>query len=91
MDSIDLMDSTSYGKAAKNKLAPVHENFRIYSAEWLGDRPEEWEVMKVTGMEYRAAKSGPNKGKLVIPVKGTQRTAYVTMEEMDQFKKGDAK
>ena len=40
--------------------------------------------MKVTGAEFREAKSGPQKGKLAIMVKGTQRSAYVTREEMNK-------
>lgn len=79
------MENTSYGKAALSKLAPVAENFRIYEAGWLGDKPGEWTVMEVKGMEFRAAKTGPNKGKLTVPVAGTKRTTYVTKDEMRAF------
>ncbi len=79
------MENTSYGRAALSKLAPVAENFRIYEAGWLGDKPSEWTVMEVKGMEFRAAKTGPNKGKLTVPVPGTKRTVYVTEDEMRAF------
>ena len=91
MDNLDLMDATSYGKAARQKLAPVSDNFRIYQAGWLGNKPSDWTVMEVIGMDFREAKSGPNKGKLVVPVKGTKRTAYVTVDEMRQFEPETAK
>lgn len=77
-----IMESASYGKAALERFGPVPENFRIYAAGWLGDKPEEWRVMGVTGAEFRAAKSGKNKGKLCIMIPGTKRTAYVTREDM---------
>lgn len=80
----DPMMQTSYAKAAMKKFGESHENFRIYCAEWLGDKPSEWEVMKVTGAVFREAKKGKNKGKLCIMVKGTQRTTYVTDKEMDE-------
>ena len=81
----DIMATISYGKATLHKLAPTPENFRLYEAEWLGDKPSEWTVMKVTGAEFREAKTGPNKGKLTVRVKGSKRTAYVTSEEMKAF------
>lgn len=81
----DPMGGTGYGKAALQKLSPTPENFRLYEAEWLGDKPSEWTVMKVTGAEFRAAKTGPNKGKLSVMVEGSKRTAYVTKAEMRAF------
>ena len=81
----DMMAEHGYGKAALQKLAPTPENFRLYQAEWLGDKPSEWTVMKVTGAEFRAAKTGPNKGKLSVMVEGSKRTAFVTEAEMRAF------
>lgn len=78
----DVMAEMSYGKAALQKMAPTPENFRLYEAEWLGNKSSEWTVMKVTGAEFREAKTGPNKGKLSVMVKDSERTAYVTHEEM---------
>lgn len=71
-------------------MAPTPENFRLYAAEWLGEKPKDWDVMKVTGAEFRVAKSGPNKGKLSVMVEGTKRTAHVTREEMRVFAATDA-
>lgn len=81
----DVMAETGFGKAALQKLAPTPENFRLYQAEWLGDKPKDWDVMKVIGAEFRPAKTGPNKGKLTVMVKGSQRTVYVTKAEMRAF------
>ena len=78
----DFMAALSYGKAALKKLSPVGTHFRLYRAELLGERPDEWTVMKVTGADFRHAKSGPNKGKLSVFVTGSQRSAYVTRAEI---------
>lgn len=78
----DVFADEPYGKVALKKLAPVPANFRLFSAGWLGEKREDWDTMKVTGAEFRAAKSGENKGKLAVVVKGTQRSAYVTRSEM---------
>ena len=78
----DVFAEQPYGKAALQKLAPVQENFRLYFAGWLGDDTRDMSVMEVRGAEFRAAKSGRNKGKLSIMVPGTKRTVYVTKSEM---------
>ncbi|MCE9984184.1 hypothetical protein LZ656_17570 [Leclercia adecarboxylata] len=59
----------SFGKAALLKLPPLPANFRLYEAETLRNG----KGMKVTGAEFRVAESGPNKGKLCIPVPGTHK------------------
>lgn len=82
---IDVFAQHSFGKAALQKLAPTPDNFRLYQAEWLGDKPNERHVMRVIGAEFRAAKTGPNKGKLSVMVEGSKRTAYVTKVEMQAF------
>lgn len=82
---VSIFAGMSYGVIALQKLAPVHPNFRLYAVAWLGDKPSEWTVMEVKGAEFREAKSGSNKGKLSILVKGTTRTAYVTQKEMDEY------
>ena len=81
--SKDLFAQQPYGKIALAKLAPVPANFRLYQAGWLGDKPGDWEVMKITGAEFRVAKTGKNAGKLSILVKGSVRSTYVTRAEMD--------
>lgn len=72
-----------FGQLALQKLAPVPENFRLYAAGWLGQRPEDFTVMEVTGAQFRAALRGPNKGKLSILIPGTKRTVYVTRAEIE--------
>ena len=76
----DLFAQQPFGVAALAKMAPVPENFRLYSAGWVDDKPE---VMRVVGAEFRAAQSGPRKGQLVIIVHGTTRTALVTRAEIE--------
>ena len=76
----DVLAEQIFGKLALKKLGPVGENFRLYCAEWLGDQRV---VMKVSGAVFRVAKSGKNKGRLSIMVKGTKQTAYITAEEME--------
>lgn len=80
--TIDIFRQHSFGKAAIQKIGPVSENFRLYQAGWLGEKPQDFDVMKVIGAEFRVAKSGKNKGKLCIMVPNTKRTAYVTKAEM---------
>lgn len=78
---IDAFKDTSFGKAALRKIGTVSENFRLYEAGYMEEKPADFSVMKVTGAEFRAAKKGPNKGKLSILVEGTRKTVYVTKEE----------
>lgn len=74
----DIFASTSFGKAALKKLGAVPENFRLYSAGWLGKKPEDWKEMRVNGRVFRASKSG----KMDIPVPGTIQSVIVTLDEM---------
>lgn len=80
-------NEASFCKAALKKLAPVAENFEIYSVGWLGDKPEDWTVMECKGAVLREVKTGPRKGQYRIIVKGTERTVYVTREDMKEFQK----
>ena len=82
---IDFFAKHSYGKLALQRMAPISENFRLYEAGWLGKKPEDWNVMKVTGAVFRKAKTGPHKGKLSIMIKDTQRNVHLTREEMQAF------
>lgn len=82
----DVFAEQSYGKAALKKLAPVPENFRLYEAGWLGKKPKDWKTMKVSGAEFRTAKTGKNAGKLSILVKGSVRSVIVTKDEMRAFR-----
>jgi len=79
--AVDVFAEQSFGKVALKKLGKVSENFRLYRAGWLGKHPTR-DIMEVTGAEFRAAKSGPNAGKLSIKVNGSDKTVHVTKEEM---------
>ncbi len=78
----DIFAEALYGQVALKKLAPVPANFRLYSAGWLGEKPADWTTMKVTGAEFRVAKTGKNAGQLSIMIEGTRRDAYVTRQEI---------
>lgn len=80
--TIDVFADTVYVMIAVeklNKLSSLPENFRLYECGWLDDTRQ---VMRVTGAEFRAAKTGKNKGKLSVMVPRTKQTAYVTAEEI---------
>lgn len=80
--SVNIFKEQSFGKVAMFKIGEVPENFRLYEAGWVGDDPRKSNVMKVTGAEFRVAKSGINKGKLSVRIPGTIRTVFVNSEEM---------
>ncbi|MEX3555316.1 MAG: hypothetical protein VB131_01375 [Burkholderia gladioli] len=89
----DLFAEYPFGKIALEKINPQSPNFRLYSAGWLetGGPPETWEVMEVSGAEFREAKSGPNKGKLAIVVPNTKRTVHVHVTEIRAYEAGRAR
>ena len=62
-------------RKAMRKFAPAPRNFRCYLSECLGTGKNS--VLKITGSEFRAAKSGPRKGELVVPIKGTERVCFL--------------
>lgn len=84
----DLFAEFSYGQIALDKIKPANPNFRLYSAGWLETNggPETWEVMEVTGADFRPALSGKSKGKLTIMVPNTKRTVHVHVSEMKAYK-----
>lgn len=45
----DMMRDYPPSMAATKKLGGVPEGFAFFAFEWLGDRPEEWTVMKCSG------------------------------------------
>lgn len=81
----NIFDDTAYGKAALKKLEPIADGFMLFKCGWLGKKIEEMTVMPAKGAVFREAKSGKNKGKRCIIVKGTERTAFVTQEEIAAF------
>jgi hypothetical protein len=83
------MNDTVFGRVFLKKVAAhegkLPENFFVYEAGWIeAGPPELWNTMRVTGSQFRAAKTGPNKGEICIPVKGTEYVMCVTKEEMRQ-------
>lgn len=82
----DVFAEYSYGKIALRKMGPVDPNFRLYLAGYLG-KGNERDCMEVKGAVFRHALRGPNKGRLSVMVPGTEKTAYVTADEMRVFDK----
>ncbi len=78
--STDVFSQTSYGKVALTKMGEVPEDFRLYECGWMDT---ERSVMEVIGAEFRKAKSGKNKGKVSILIKGTEQRVLVTAKEME--------
>lgn len=79
---VDFFARQGYGKVALRKFGNVSENFRLCEAGWIDKDPKSRSVMEVIGAEFRIAKTGAYKGKLSVLIKGTERTVYVTAEEM---------
>lgn len=73
----DIFAEQPYGQLALKKMGKVPANFRLFEAAWLPEGPPPWNTMKVTGAEFRAAKTGPNKGHLTIELPGTRRSVYL--------------
>ena len=70
---IDAMDTTSYGKAALRKFGAVPGGFHVFSAAWIGDKPEDWKQMRVIGAQFQSKRRVP----------GTTMTTIVTREEIE--------
>lgn len=70
----DVMDKTSYGRAALKKFGAVPEGFHIFKAAWIGERPEDWERMVVTGAQFNGRRRIPH----------TTMQTVVTREEMEK-------
>lgn len=84
----DIFAEQSYGKVALAKMKPQNPDFSLYFAGWLGDY-NTTDTMEVRGAVFREAKSGPNKGKLVIKVPSSDMTAYVTVADMKSEEEKD--
>jgi len=85
----DVFADTAFGKLALRKMQPVPENFRLFEWGWMEERPEDWQTLMVRGAEFRKAKSGPRKGKLAIKLKGTERTVYLSKEQIKKESTGN--
>ena len=90
----DVFANCGYGKLALeklNKLSPLPENFRLYYGGWLIGSKNDVDVMELRGAEFRHAKTGKNKGKLCIMIKGTERTVFLSCEEVRSSSENDRK
>lgn len=84
MSHLAQMQDDGVTKAALAKLAPVADNFMVYLYSWEGDINDRRNcVMKLTGAVFREAKRGPRKGELCVMVKGTERSTYLSPDEID--------
>jgi hypothetical protein len=68
----NLMDTMTYGLAARRKLGAVPPDFHVFRAEWIGATPEDWKTMRVTGAQFCGRRRLP----------GTTMSVIVTREEM---------
>jgi hypothetical protein len=73
----DLMDKTSYGKAARQKFGAVPDGFHVFAAEWIGDGPTTWTAMRVKGAQFTGRRRVP----------GTTMETIVTKQEMSAHHK----
>lgn len=88
--SAAMFEKSATGQIVIKRLAEagtvLPKNFRFFSLGWIEKgKPSEWNTMKIEGAEFRAAKTGPRKGQLVIELKGTRRDFYVTKEEIREY------
>lgn len=87
MSHLLQMQDDRVTRAALAKLAPVAPNFLVYLYSWEGDTTDRRNcVMKITGAVFREVQRGPRKGQIGIIVKGTERSTYLTPDEVDAAK-----
>ena len=90
--ALEMMATYPPSIAATKKLkAPLPDGFIWYAFEWLGDSPDEWEVMKVKGCITRVAKSGKNKGNPILIRGEGKKTVYITAAEIKEAAHGITK
>lgn len=77
----DLMDKTRFGVVAMRKFGAVPDGFHIFQSQWLGNKPEEWDRMRVTGAVFKGAWRMP----------GTTMATIVTRAEMDALKEQEGR
>jgi len=82
--TIDVFAEQPFGKVAMDKMINVSNNFRLYEAGWFGGRNQR-NMMKVSGAEFRQAKSGENQGKLSVMIKNTKQTVFIANTEIDSY------
>ena len=87
--ALEMMATYPPAIAATKKLkAPPLDGFVWYAYEWLGDSPDDWDVMKVEGAMTRIAKAGKNKGEPIICRGQGKMTVYITAAEIKEAAHG---
>lgn len=81
-DEDDAFGGSAIERAMINKIGKVQDNFRVYSAGWIGRTPDDWKSMSITGALFEPITRGPRKGRMLKPVVGTKQTVTVTREEL---------
>lgn len=87
-----IFERLSNGGAGRQKLErelsrELASSFYFFRGELVGDHRKGRVPMRLTGCEFRQAKSGPRAGRWVMPVPGTNKTVIVTPAEVDAFEK----
>lgn len=80
----DIFAEQVYGKIALKKMSNASPNFKLFEAS----RVDKWGTIRVRGGEFRAAKRGPDAGRLSILIPGTTQVAYVTPADIREFDNG---
>ena len=77
------METYAPSRAATKKAGKLPKNFAWYDFGLVGGLPGQvGRGMRIIGCQFREAKSGPNKGELVVQVKGTSKTVVLTRDEI---------
>lgn len=85
-DEDDAFGGTAIERAMINKIGKVPDNFRVYSAGWIGKTPKDWVTMSITGALFEPMARGPRKGRMIKMVAGTKQTVVVSREELSAAK-----
>jgi hypothetical protein len=85
-----IYERLSSGAAARAKLlrqspTGLPPMFYFYLGELVKDPKGDGSQMRLTGCQFRQAKSGPKAGRWVIPIKGTKRSVLISNEECREY------
>lgn len=81
-----IFEKYDFAHLAREKLRIKNPDFRIYIAGIKPEPPKDWTHMVVTGAVFREPTKGPNIGKLSIMVPGTQKTAKISRQEIEEYR-----
>lgn len=82
----EMMEDYVPSLAATKKYGKIPENFAWYEFGWVGDF-KTTDTMKVTGAQFRVAKTGKNKGEPSIVLKETKIEVYINNKDMKAAEK----